>query len=160
MELLIADASHDRLSARLLTRCRLANFGSQLGEVNIGRFKDITSFEFGAHGDLEQLRSRQIATFQFVVEVIGEVNLQAWHAPNYTPIRRAHEQLYGPEVPLGTDSAGRDPVEGRVDLQDHHVSDLVFRVDGAGGISPARFSTYPLVRVYVLVELGGIEPPA
>ena len=54
MELTIAE-SHDRVGARLLTRGRFANFCSQLGEVVVGRFKDVTTFEFGAHGHLQQL---------------------------------------------------------------------------------------------------------
>ena len=53
VELTIADATHDRVRTRLLTRGRLAKFGSEVGEVGIGRFEDITSFELGAHRDLE-----------------------------------------------------------------------------------------------------------
>ncbi len=44
VELTIADASHDRVGARLLTRSRFADFSSQLGEVVVGRFKDVTAF--------------------------------------------------------------------------------------------------------------------
>ena len=54
MELTIADAAHDRVGARLLTRCRFADFSSQFGEVVVGRFEDVATFEFGAHGDLEK----------------------------------------------------------------------------------------------------------
>ena len=50
VESTIADASHDRVGARLLTRGRFADFCSQLGEVVVGRFKDVTTFEFGALG--------------------------------------------------------------------------------------------------------------
>ena len=54
VELTIADASHDRVGARLLTRGRFTDFCSQFGEVVVGRVEDVTSFEFGAQSDLEQ----------------------------------------------------------------------------------------------------------
>ena len=54
VELTIADSSHDRVGTRLLTRGRFTDLGSQFGEVVVGRVEDVTSFEFGAHGDLEQ----------------------------------------------------------------------------------------------------------
>ncbi len=50
----IADARHDRVRTRSLTRCRFANFVSELGEVGIGCFEDVTTFEFGAHRNLKQ----------------------------------------------------------------------------------------------------------
>lgn len=49
MELTIADASHDRVGAGLLTRSRFADFSSEFGEVGVGCSKDVTAFEFGAH---------------------------------------------------------------------------------------------------------------
>ena len=75
MELTIADASYDRVGAGLLTCGRFANFCSQLAEVVVCCFKDVTTFEFGAHRDLEEFGSGQIAAFQFVVEIIWEIHL-------------------------------------------------------------------------------------
>ncbi len=54
VELTIADASHDRVGARLLTRCRLADFSSEFGKVVVGRLQNVATFELGAHGELEQ----------------------------------------------------------------------------------------------------------
>ena len=107
VELTIADASHDRVGAGLLTCGRFANFGSEFGEVVVGRFKDVTKFEFGAHRDLEQFRGWQIATLQFVVEIIWEIHLQAWH----TPTRNAPQGPFELRSWPGDDPNGRDPVE-------------------------------------------------
>ncbi len=72
VELTIADASHDRVGARLLTRCGLADFGGEFGEVVVGCVEYVATFEFGTHRNLEQFRGGEIAAFQLVVEVIWE----------------------------------------------------------------------------------------
>jgi len=53
VELTIADASHDRVGSRLLTRCWFADFGDEFGEVLVGCVKYVATFEFGTHGNLE-----------------------------------------------------------------------------------------------------------
>ena len=158
VELTIADASHDRVGAGLLTCGRFANFGSEFGEVVVGRFEDVTKFEFGAHRDLEQFRGWQIATLQFVVEIIWEIHLQAWHTPDYTPKREARQAPVEPQPASGGDLLGRDPVEGRPHPSVESVVDLQCWALGTGGFRPASVFKYPLFRAYVLVELGGIEP--
>ena len=54
VELTISDPSHDRVGARLLSRCRLADFSSEFGEVVVGRLENVAAFELGTDGDLEQ----------------------------------------------------------------------------------------------------------
>ena len=47
VELTIADALHDRVGARLLTRGRFTDFCSQFGEVVVGRFEDVCGVHVG-----------------------------------------------------------------------------------------------------------------
>jgi len=54
VELTIADASHDRIVSSLLTLCWFADIGGEFGEVVVGRFEYVTTFEFGTHGNLQQ----------------------------------------------------------------------------------------------------------
>jgi len=54
VQLAIADASRDRVGSSLLTRCGFADFGAEFGEVIVCRFEYVATFEFGAHGNLEQ----------------------------------------------------------------------------------------------------------
>ena len=84
VELAIADAPHDRVGAGLLTRCWFADFGGEFGEVVIGCVEYVATFEFGTHGNLEQFRGGEIATFQLVVEVVWKVHLQTRHTPKHT----------------------------------------------------------------------------
>ena len=54
VQLAIADASHDRVGARLLACSRFAHFCGQFGEVVVGRVERVAAFEFGTYGDLEK----------------------------------------------------------------------------------------------------------
>ena len=54
VELTIADASHDRVGASLLTRCWFADFGGEFGEVVVGCVEYVATFDFSTHRNLQQ----------------------------------------------------------------------------------------------------------
>ncbi len=88
MQLSISNASNDHVGAVLLPGRGFTNFGAQLADVVVGGIESVSSFEFGAQCNLEKFRGWKVATLQFVVEIVGEVDLQPWHTSNCTPARR------------------------------------------------------------------------
>lgn len=72
---------------------RLAHLGHEFGEVPIRLIERVLSFEFGTKGDLKKLRSWQTALLELIMEVVGQIHLDTWHTPDYTPtptVRPAH----------------------------------------------------------------------
>ena len=85
IELMIADASDDCVGMRVLARSWFADLGRELSEVHIRGVERLSALEFCTDGDLEELRGREAATLELLIEVVREVHLNAWHTPNHTP---------------------------------------------------------------------------
>ncbi len=66
----------------------LADLGDEFIEVLVGFSERVLSFQLGTKRDLEKLRGWKVALLELIMEVIGQVHLNAWHTPNYTPINR------------------------------------------------------------------------
>ncbi len=92
VERAISNASCNRVRCRLPSRTGFADLGNQFVEVPIRLRKGVLSLQLGSKCDLEKLRGWKVALFQLLVEVVGEVHLNAWHAPNYTPIASAYQR--------------------------------------------------------------------
>ncbi len=69
----------------MLSLTGLANLGDEFIEVLVRFSERILSFQLGTKRDLEKLRGWKVALLELIMEVIGQVHLNAWHAPNYTP---------------------------------------------------------------------------
>lgn len=67
----VPDATHDRISSRLLPRCGLAHLVSERHEVVIGPVQRITTFQFRTNGLLEKFGRGELSPLQRCVEIVG-----------------------------------------------------------------------------------------
>ena len=77
-----------------LTRGRLTDFGGELGKVPVRGVEGLAALDLGAYGELEQFRSRKIAPFELIVEIVREVHLNSRHAPRQTPGQPRRQPLH------------------------------------------------------------------
>ena len=78
---------HDGFGVARLLWGRRAEFGLEFGDVLVEVLESLGSFDHRTHGDLQQLRSRKSAILDLAIQIIGEIDLKAWHTPDYTPMR-------------------------------------------------------------------------
>jgi hypothetical protein len=96
-----------------LSLAGIAHLGDEFVEVSIRLSECILSFHLSTKRHLKKLGRREIALFELIMEVVGEVHLNAWHTPNYTPMldaRPAHIAApHDTTAPLwiGTDAIGQ-----------------------------------------------------
>lgn len=60
------------------------DFGDQLVEVAGGLIEGVLTLELRSQSNLEQLGRGKLALLELFVEVVGQVDLNTWHTPNYT----------------------------------------------------------------------------
>ena len=85
MEVPILYSPHDRSCPCAISVRRGSHLRRQFGQVLVGRVQRIAAFDLRPNGNLQQLRRREVPALQLGKEGVGEINLDSWHAPNYTP---------------------------------------------------------------------------
>src|SRR5262249_19813919 len=75
--------ARDRLGARHLLRRRRADLGDQFIEVGVGVREQVLAAHLRTHRLLQELRGRQAAGLDLVIEIVWQVDLQPRHTPNY-----------------------------------------------------------------------------
>lgn len=82
----LAHSPGDRVGVGALPGGGFADLGGEFLEILRCLVECILPFEFGAESDLQELRRRQPASFQLIMEIIGQIHLKARHTPNCTSI--------------------------------------------------------------------------
>ncbi len=67
-----------------MTLAGLANLGGEYLEVSVCFGERVLAFQLGTKCDLQKLGSGEAALLQLLVEIFGQVHLNAGHAPNCT----------------------------------------------------------------------------
>jgi hypothetical protein len=92
IEQAIPDASCDCIRCGPLPVAGLSDLSNQLVEVPIRLGERVLSLQLGPKCDLQKLRGRKVALLELLMEVVGEVHLNPWHTPNYTPSSSADQR--------------------------------------------------------------------
>ncbi len=92
------------LGARHRRRRRFTHLIDELGQVPVRLLDELQTPQLGANGALQELRGRELPLFDGPVQLVGKVDLQPWHTPNYTPTRRLGQQC--PTIPTTEHSRG------------------------------------------------------
>jgi hypothetical protein len=68
-----------------LTLAGLSDLSGEFFEVSVCFSEGVLAFQLCAERDLQEFRRWEIALLQLFMEIVGQVDLNTRHTPNYTP---------------------------------------------------------------------------